>query len=66
MRCEILMERRMAASQHFSGFLDDSRAVTLTAMVIVSAPLWWLMALMPGMVVPEAVSYTHLTLPTKA
>ncbi len=46
----------MAASQHFSGFLDDSRAVTLTAMVIVSAPLWWLMALMPGMVVPEGWS----------
>jgi len=43
----------MAASQYLSDFLDDPRAVTATAIVIVSAPLWWLMALMPGMEVPQ-------------
>lgn len=46
----------MAASHRLSDFLDDPRAVTLTAIVIVSAPLWWLMAMMPGMTVPEGWS----------
>jgi len=46
----------MAASQRIVGFLDDPRAVTLAAIIIVSAPLWWLMAMMPGMTVPEGWS----------
>ncbi len=46
----------MALQQRFSGFFDDSRAVTLTAIVIVSLPLWWLMALMSGMTIPEGWS----------
>jgi len=46
----------MAASGRFSDFMGDPRAVTLTAMLIVSIPLWWLMAMMPGMTMPEGWS----------
>jgi len=46
----------MAASQRFSGFLDDPQAVTLTAIGIVSIPLWWLMTMMPDMVMPQGWS----------
>ncbi len=46
----------MAASQRFSNFLGDPRAVTLTAMGITLIPLWWLMAMMPNMTVPEGWS----------
>lgn len=37
----------MSAAQRFSGFFGDPRAVTLTAMAVVGAALWWLMAMMP-------------------
>ena len=46
----------MAASQRLSNYLDDPRAVTLTAMAVVGAALWWLMAMMPGMAMPEGWS----------
>ena len=46
----------MAASRRFSSFMGDPRAVTLTAIAIVCLPLWWLMAMMPGMAVPEGWS----------
>ena len=46
----------MAASQRFSSFLGDPRAVTLTSMAVVGVALWWLMAMMPGMAIPEGWS----------
>ena len=42
----------MAASGRLSGFMSDPRAVTLTAIAVVGAALWWLMAMMPGMEMP--------------
>jgi predicted metal-binding membrane protein len=46
----------MAAVQRFSSFMGDPRAVTLTAIALVCLPLWWLMAMMPQMAVPEGWS----------
>lgn len=42
----------MAAARRFSEFFGDPKAVTLTAIALVCAALWWLMAMMPGMAMP--------------
>lgn len=46
----------MAASQRFSSFMDNPRAMTLSAMAVAAAALWWLMAMMPGMEMPQGWS----------